>query len=56
MSAGILWIFTLMVQVAKRGIEPANHRRLACLSLFWHFLDIVWIFIFTMVYLMGALS
>jgi cytochrome o ubiquinol oxidase subunit 3 len=54
-SAGIVWIATLMIQVARRGIEPANHRRLACLSLFWHFLDVIWIGVFTFVYLLSTL-
>ena len=52
---GIVWIVTLMIQVARRGIEPANHRRLACLSLFWHFLDVIWIGVFTFVYLLSTL-
>jgi cytochrome o ubiquinol oxidase subunit III len=45
----------LMTQVAKHGINAANHRRLACLSLFWHFLDVVWIGVFTFVYLLSTL-
>ena len=52
---GIIWLITLMAQVARHGITPANERRLTCLSLFWHFLDIVWIGVFTYVYLMGML-
>ena len=44
-----------MVQVGWRGLTPANIRRLSCLSLFWHFLDVVWIGVFTFVYLMGVL-
>ena len=52
---GIVWLLTLMVQVARHGITPANERRLTCLSLFWHFLDIVWIGVFTYVYLMGMI-
>ena len=52
---GIIWIMTLMVQVGKRGLVPANHRRLACLSLFWHFLDVIWIGVFTFVYLLSTL-
>jgi cytochrome o ubiquinol oxidase subunit III len=43
------------VQVAKKGLIPANQRRLFCLSMFWHFLDVVWIGVFTFVYLMGML-
>ena len=54
-SVGLIWLVTLMVQVAKRGLVPANERRLMCLSLFWHFLDVIWIGVFTFVYLMGML-
>ena len=50
---GIIWLLTLMMQVAQRGLTAANERRLMCLSLFWHFLDIIWIGVFTFVYLMG---
>ncbi|AFK57233.1 MULTISPECIES: cytochrome o ubiquinol oxidase subunit III [Tistrella] len=52
---GTIWLVTLMVQVSKRGLVPANRRRLMCLSMFWHFLDVVWIGVFTFVYLMGML-
>jgi cytochrome o ubiquinol oxidase subunit III len=52
---GLVWLVTLMVQVARRGLIPANRRRLMCLSMFWHFLDVVWIGVFTFVYLMGML-
>jgi cytochrome o ubiquinol oxidase subunit 3 len=52
---GIVWLITLMVQVGKHGINGANYRRLSCLSMFWHFLDVVWIGVFTFVYLMGTL-
>ena len=44
-----------MVQVTKRGLIGANQRRITCLSLFWHFLDLVWIGVFTFVYLLGVL-
>jgi cytochrome o ubiquinol oxidase subunit 3 len=54
-SFGIIWIVTSLVQVQMHGLIPANMRRLMCLSLFWHFLDIVWIGVFTFVYLMGML-
>ena len=50
-----LWLVVLMVQVAQRGLVPENKRRLMCLSLFWHFLDVIWIGVFTFVYLMGML-
>ena len=52
---GSIWLITLMVQVAKKGLIPANKRRLMCLSMFWHFLDVIWIGVFTFVYLMGVL-
>ena len=52
---GIIWLVTLMVQVRQRGLIPANRRRLMCLSMFWHFLDVIWIGVFTFVYLMGML-
>jgi cytochrome o ubiquinol oxidase subunit 3 len=53
---GTIWLVTLMVQVANGGLSAANQRRLTCLSMFWHFLDVVWIGVFTFVYLMGTLS
>ena len=53
---GLVWLTVLMVQVAQHGLIAANRRRLMCLSLFWHFLDIVWIGVFTFVYLMGVLK
>jgi len=52
---GIVWLVTLMTQVARFGLIEANRRRLMCLSMFWHFLDVVWIGVFTFVYLMGML-
>lgn len=54
-ALGSLWMIVLMAQVFHRGVTPFTARRLTCLSMFWHFLDIIWIFIFTLVYLMGAL-
>ncbi|MFT4046757.1 MAG: cytochrome o ubiquinol oxidase subunit III [Solimonas sp.] len=54
-SFGIIWLIVLMVQVGQRGLTAVNQRRLSCLSLFWHFLDVVWIGVFTFVYLMGVL-
>jgi cytochrome o ubiquinol oxidase subunit III len=52
---GLIWIATLMVQVAQRGLIPENKRRLMCLSMFWHFLDVVWIGVFSFVYLLSVL-
>ncbi len=52
---GLIWLVVLMLQLGKHGITPENNRRLMCLSMFWHFLDVVWIGVFTFVYLMGVL-
>ena len=52
---GLIWLGVLMVQVMQRGLIPANRRRLMCLSLFWHFLDVIWIGVFSFVYLLGVL-
>jgi cytochrome o ubiquinol oxidase subunit 3 len=52
-TSGLLWMGTTLVFVMKRGLNPHMVRKLSLLSLFWHFLDIVWIFIFTVVYLMA---
>jgi cytochrome o ubiquinol oxidase subunit 3 len=54
-SVGIIWLITLMVQVGRKGLIQANRRRLMCLSLFWHFLDVIWIGVFSFVYLIGVL-
>ena len=52
---GLLWMATLAVQIGRRGLIEPNQRRLMCLSLFWHFLDLVWIGVFSFVYLLGVL-
>ncbi|ESZ24908.1 cytochrome o ubiquinol oxidase subunit III [Mesorhizobium sp. M1066] len=52
---GLIWLVVLMVQVSRHGLIAANQRRLMCLSMFWHFLDVIWIGVFTFVYLMGML-
>jgi len=54
-SFGIVWLVVLMTQLTKHGLTHENKRRLFCLSMFWHFLDVVWIGVFTFVYLMGVL-
>ncbi|MGA0572054.1 cytochrome o ubiquinol oxidase subunit III [Variovorax sp. VNK109] len=54
-SFGIVWLVTLMLQLRKTGLTSANKRRLVCLSMFWHFLDLIWIGVFSFVYLMGVL-
>jgi cytochrome o ubiquinol oxidase subunit III len=55
-TSGLLWLVYLSVQVAAKGLRPRVLRRLLCFSLFWHALDIVWVGVFTLVYLMGARS
>ena len=53
-TVGLIWMAVSFFLVIKRGLGRAMIRRLTLLSLFWHFLDIIWIFIFTIVYLLGA--
>ena len=55
-TAGIVWILVMLVQIGQRGLIVANKRRLMCLGMFWHFLDVVWIGVFTFVYLLGVLK
>jgi cytochrome o ubiquinol oxidase subunit III len=52
-SAGLLWLGTMMAQVFAKGFRPDILRRLLCFNLFWHTLDIIWVALFTMVYLIG---
>jgi len=54
-TSGLIWMAVLMHQVKSKGLTATNNTRMSCLSLFWHFLDVVWICVFTVVYLMGAL-
>lgn len=54
-TVGLLWLFILSVYLIKKGLTPSNIKRLRLFSLFWHFLDLVWIFIFTIVYLFGGI-
>jgi cytochrome o ubiquinol oxidase subunit 3 len=53
---GLIWMVTLMVKLHRKGFVNNSLKRLTMLSLFWHFLDIVWIFIFTIVYLFGEVN
>jgi cytochrome o ubiquinol oxidase subunit 3 len=53
-TSGLIWMGAMFVHLFRRGLTPQNRIRLMCLSLFWHFLDIIWIGVFTIVYLMGA--
>ncbi|CAM3269702.1 cytochrome ba3 quinol oxidase subunit 3 [Paracoccus aminovorans] len=52
---GSIWLVTLMMQITRKGLIPANQRRMTCLSMFWHFLDVIWIGVFTFVYLLGMI-
>lgn len=55
-SFGIIWLVTLLLQLKRYGLTSENKRRLMCLSMFWHFLDVIWIGVFTFVYLMGSMA
>ena len=55
-TIGGLWLATMMAQVQLKGFRPETVRRLICFNLFWHALDIVWVGIFSIVYLLGAIS
>lgn len=52
--AGALWMLVLIFYINRRGLDAGNRRKLKMLALFWHFLDVIWIFIFTIVYLLTA--
>ncbi|MGO4502348.1 MULTISPECIES: cytochrome o ubiquinol oxidase subunit III [unclassified Dyella] len=54
-TCGLIWMVVLITQVLRKGLITANKRRLLCLSMFWHFLDVVWVGVFSFVYLMGVL-
>ncbi|HLY89762.1 MAG TPA: cytochrome (ubi)quinol oxidase subunit III [Acetobacteraceae bacterium] len=54
-SVGLLWLGTMMAQIWAKGFRPTIMRRLMCFSLFWHALDIIWVALFTIVYLLGTL-
>ena len=53
-SVGLLWLAVMVIQVAVKSFRPSVMRRLQCFSLFWHALDIIWVAVFTVVYLMGV--
>lgn len=53
-TIGLIWMFSMIIKVRKVGFTRATVRRISMLSYFWHFLDVVWIFIFTVVYLLGV--
>lgn len=54
-TIGLTWMAIMILSVNRAGLNGTNMRRLICLSLFWHFLDIIWIFIFSIVYLLGVI-
>jgi cytochrome o ubiquinol oxidase subunit 3 len=53
-GAGLLWLMTMMAQVYAKGFREDILRRLLCFTLFWHALDIIWVALFTVVYLIGV--
>ncbi len=53
-TSGLLWLAYMAAQVVVKGLRPNVLRRLLCFSLFWHALDIIWVGVLTLVYLMGA--
>jgi cytochrome o ubiquinol oxidase subunit 3 len=55
-TAGLLWLGTMMAQVQAKGFTRMIQNRLLCFNLFWHALDIIWVALFTVVYLLGALG
>ncbi|MEM6726926.1 MAG: cytochrome o ubiquinol oxidase subunit III [Pseudomonadota bacterium] len=54
-AAGAIWLAVLLAQIQTHGLTHENKRRVMCLSLFWHFLDLIWIAVFSFVYLTGVL-
>jgi cytochrome o ubiquinol oxidase subunit 3 len=54
-SVGLVWMVALILQLSRRGITAVTKRKVSIVSLYWHFLDVVWIFVFTIVYLMGVM-
>jgi cytochrome o ubiquinol oxidase subunit 3 len=55
-TAGLLWLLTMMAQVLAKGYRADILRRVLCFNLFWHTLDIIWVALFTIVYLMGVVQ
>ena len=53
-TTGLIWLLYMVAQVAVKGLRPVILQRLLCFSLFWHALDIVWVGVFTLVYLFGV--
>lgn len=55
-TSGLIWLAVLSSRIRKTGFDPISLKRLTLFSLFWHFLDVIWIFIFTIVYLLGVIK
>ncbi|MFD0769990.1 cytochrome aa3 quinol oxidase subunit III [Bacillus sp. CGMCC 1.60114] len=55
-TGGIIWAACVIIQILKRGLTPVTARKVFIISLYWHFLDVVWIFIYTLVYLNGMVA
>lgn len=53
--AGLFWMVVLLILLWRRGVTPNTHRKIVCFKLFWHFLNIIWVGIFSWVYLLGAI-
>lgn len=53
-SMGLMWMSGIIIQILRRGITPVTARKAFVVGLYWHFLDVVWVFIFTVVYLTGT--
>ncbi|MFC5701522.1 cytochrome o ubiquinol oxidase subunit III [Cohnella faecalis] len=54
-SIGLVWMIAIMFQLSRHGINSVTRRKVNIVSLYWHFLDVVWIFVFTIVYMMGVM-
>ena len=54
-TGGLIWLTVMFIQLSQDGLTQRNKTRMACLSLFWHFLDLIWIGVFSVVYLTGAM-
>lgn len=54
-SIGLIWMVAIMIQLGRYGINEVTKRKVTIIGLYWHFLDVVWIFLFTVVYLLGVM-
>ncbi|MFS2171146.1 MULTISPECIES: cytochrome aa3 quinol oxidase subunit III [Priestia] len=55
-TVGVFWAISIIIQLVRRGLTPVTARKVFIIGLYWHFLDVVWIFIFTLVYLNGLVG